>query len=58
MWNTDNNQKDLLNRNGDTYSGEIRCGTTTYDNYIMFTLQDGCGGEFQAIFDLDKEIRE
>lgn len=28
------------------------------DKYLLVSLDDGCGGQFQAIFSLDKEIKD
>lgn len=51
-WNTDNNLEDLEESNGMTYSGEIYGEGEERDFYVILTLRDGCGGMFQAIFDL------
>lgn len=55
-YNTDNNTEDLLNGDGNSYSAEIyRNRYVNKDGYVLYTLRDGCGGFYQAIFSLDKK---
>ena len=53
-WNEDNNITDLIDISGQTYSGYVS-EETVLDGYVLFTLSDGCGGQYQAIFDLNKK---
>jgi hypothetical protein len=43
---------------GGGYSSErVRCRVIKGD-FILVTLDDDCGGQFQAIFSLDKELKD
>lgn len=54
-WNLENNIKDLMNYEGDTYS-ENGGGLVELNGYALYTLSDSCGGYFQAFFDLSKKL--
>lgn len=58
MYNTDNNVDDLLDQNGDTYSGIIKGEPVEVDGYVMYTLDSECGLDYQAIFKLDLKVEE
>lgn len=57
-YNTDNNVEDLLDGNGETYSGLIKGGPVQIDDYIMYTLDSECGFDYQAIFSLSLLVKE
>ena len=49
-YNKENNVEDLLDGNGETYSGEVREGPIEIDGYVMYLLDSSCGFDYQAIF--------
>lgn len=51
-YNKENNVEDLLDGNGETYSGEVREGPIEIDGYVMYLLDSSCGFDYQAIFSL------
>lgn len=55
-YNTGNNVDDLMNGDGETYSGEDKLGEIVIDNYVLYTLDSGCGYDYQAIFSVDKKV--
>lgn len=55
-WNGENNVDDLINGDGDTYSGEVRTDAVEIDGYVLYTLSNDCGGESQLIFKLSNKI--
>ena len=57
--NTDNNQDDLLNGDGNTYSFEVRYGgEKSDDGYVLFYDADnGCGTKDTVIVRADREVR-
>lgn len=58
MYNTDNNVEDLLDRNGETYSGIIKGEPIELGGYVMYTLDSECGFDYQAIFSLALKVDE
>ncbi len=58
VYNTDNNVDDLMSQNGETYSGEIRGEPVEIDGYILYTLDSGCGWDYQAIFSAALKVDE
>lgn len=58
MYNTDNNIEDLMDGNGQTYSGVIRGSAVEIDGYVMYTLDSQCGFDYQAIFSLALKVEE
>lgn len=58
MYNTDNNVDDLLDQNGETYSGVIKGEPVEIDGYVMYTLDSECGFDYQAIFKLDLKVED
>lgn len=55
-YNTDSSTEDLENGDGSTYSGYARC-LESYDNLVIFEIEDGCGGQYRMIFEKEKEIQ-
>lgn len=55
-WNGEGNIDDLVNGDGDTYSGDIRTEVVEIDGYALYTMGDDCGGEGQIIFKLSNKI--
>lgn len=55
-WNGENNIDDLINGDGDTYSGDVRAGAVEVDGYVLYTLGNDCGGESQLVFKLSNKI--
>ena len=55
-WNGENNIDDLLNGDGNTYSGEIRIEGIEIDGHVLYTLNNDCGGEEQVIFSIANKI--
>ena len=53
-WNEDNNIADLIAISGQTHSGYVS-EEVVIDNYVLTSLDVGCGGRYQAIFDLNKK---
>lgn len=49
--------EDLLEEKGETYSGRVR-SRLERDGYVLFLLDDGGAGDFQAIFDLNKQVKD
>lgn len=55
-WNGENNIDDLLNDNGDSYSGAVRIEGIEIDGHVLYTLGNDCGGEEQLIFNVNNKI--
>lgn len=53
-WNLENDIIDLENGDSATYTAEKLDGGVgvVKDPYVIYTLHDGCGNAYQAIFDL------
>lgn len=58
VYNTDNNIDDLMEQNGQTYSGEIRGELVVIDGYVMYKLDSQQGFDYQAIFSLALKVDE
>lgn len=58
VYNTDNNIEDLLDQNGQTYSGIVKGEPVKIDGYVMYTLDSECGFDYQAIFSLVLKVDE
>lgn len=58
LYNTDNNLDDLLEGNGQTYSGIIKGEPIDINGYVMYTLDSECGFDYQAIFSLALKVEE
>lgn len=43
---------------GGGYSSERVRNRAVKGKYLLVDLEDGCGGEFQAIFSIDKELKD
>lgn len=54
-YNTDNELSDLMEGEGNTYSGEVR-SEVEIDDYVMYELDSGCGWNYQAIFSLSNKV--
>lgn len=57
IWNTDNNEEDLMDESGMTYSGYIAEGVTEYDDYLVCNLDTNTGTMITMFFDMKKEIK-
>jgi hypothetical protein len=57
-WTEGDELSDLFNGDGDTYSCEVKEMGKEIGGYIIYTLRDGWGGEYQAIFKMSKEQDE
>lgn len=57
-YNTDNNVEDLLEGNGQTYSGLIKGNPVELEGYVMYTLDSECGFDYQAIFSNNLKVEE
>lgn len=57
-YNKENNVEDLIDGNGETYSGEVREGPIEIDGYAMYLLDSSCGFDYQAIFSLALKVEE
>jgi hypothetical protein len=57
-YNKENNVEDLLDGNGETYSGEVREDLIEIDGYVMYLLDSSCGFDYQAIFSLALKVGE
>lgn len=55
MWNTDGIVSDLIEGDGNTYSGESTMRGKVYDGYYVVNLDNGCGDTLTYFFDLSKE---
>ena len=44
--------------NGGGYSSERVLSRVEKGGYLLVDLDDSCGGQFQAIFSLDKELKD
>ena len=55
-WNSENNIEDLINGDGHTYSECSYGEAVEMDGHVLFTLGDSCGGQGQAIFNLNNKI--
>lgn len=56
-WNTDDDADDLENGDGNTYSVEVRGGTSEYDGYLVLNADTGCGETVTYLFNLEKEVK-
>lgn len=54
-YNTDEDEEGLLEGDGSTYSGEIKDQRTVGD-YVIFTLDSGCGYDYQVILSSANEV--
>ena len=57
VYNKEGNVDDLFSGDGDTYSGCDKWRVEK-EGYIIFVLDDGCGGDYQAIFSLKNKQDE
>ena len=57
-YNKENNVENLLDGNGETYSGEVREGPIEIDGYVMYLLDSSCGFDYQAIFSLALKVED
>lgn len=57
MWNVNDNKVDVEERDGETYSCEMRCGTIEYDGYLVVNGDTGCGETVTYFFNLSKEVK-
>lgn len=55
-WNTDDDEDDLENGDGNTYSVEVRGGVAEYDGYLVLNADTGCGETVTYLFNLSKEV--
>lgn len=57
-WNEDNNLKDLYNESGNTYKQiiEHEGRGVIIDNCQIHSIDDSCGGSFQAVFSLNNKV--
>lgn len=56
-WNTDDDEDDLEDRDGNTYSVEVRGGIGEYDGYLVLNADTGCGETVTYLFNLEKEVK-
>lgn len=56
-WNTDDNEDDLENGDGNTYSIELIGGQSEYDGYRVVNGHTGCGETVTYFFNLEKEAK-
>lgn len=56
IYNTDNKLEDLIEQNGNTYSGLIKGQAVELGGYVMYTLDSECGWDYQAIFTLALKV--
>lgn len=56
-WNTDDNEDDLENGDGNTYSMESVGGQSEYDGYRVVNGHTGCGETVTYFFNLEKEVK-
>ena len=56
FYNTDDDQEDLENQDGETYSVDLREGWIKHDGYLVVNCGDGCGNTITHFFKLEKEI--
>ena len=54
-YNTDENEGDLLEGDGATYSGEIK-DQRTLGEYVIFTIDSSCGYGYQIILSTANEV--
>jgi hypothetical protein len=57
-YNKEDNVGDLIDGNGETYSGEVREGPIEIDGYVMYLLDSSCGFDYQAIFSLALKVED
>lgn len=55
-WNTDKNIDDLLNHDGNTYSGYLPEGEARQGKYFICNVDTQCGQWVTSILSLDKEV--
>lgn len=56
-WNEDGDEEALLEQEGETYSGYLPEGLTTFDGYVV-TNVDCCTGTLVTMFfEIDKEVK-
>lgn len=56
-WNTDDDEDDLENGDGNTYSVELFEATEEYDGYLVANGNNGCGQTITYFFNLSKEVK-
>lgn len=57
-YNKENNAEDLIEGNGETYSGEVKEGPIEIGGYVMYLLDSSYGFDYQAIFSLALKVSE
>lgn len=57
IWNTDNDEDDLLNQDGNTYDGYAPEGFVEYKGYLVCNIDGGIGTLVTMFFELNKEIK-
>lgn len=57
-WNTDNNERDLLNGDGNTYSGYQTEGLGEFEGHVVVNLDTQQGYWITKLFDLSKEVKD
>lgn len=55
LYNTDDDEDDLENQNGETYSVSLREGWVKHDGYLVANCDTGCGDTVTYFFNLSKE---
>lgn len=56
-WNTDDDEDDLENGDGNTYSVESIGAQSEYDGYRVVNDDTGCGETVTYFFNLEKEVK-
>jgi hypothetical protein len=56
-WNTDDNEEDLENGDGNTYSVETKGAHSEYDGYLVVNADTGCGETVTYFFNLEREVK-
>lgn len=56
-WNTDDDEDDLENGDGNTYSIEMFESANDYGGYLVVNGNNGCGQTITYFFNLSKEVK-
>lgn len=55
VYNTEENEEDLIDGNGETYGGTIKSKDILGD-YVIFEVDSGCGWDYQVILAVANEV--